>query len=356
MTTLISAQYKPTVWMKVQKNYFKNWRSALLSMMCFAVLGGIVWSIVDWGILNATFSSTARHTECYANGGACWSIIANRWRVILFGLYPYDEQWRSITACFIVVATIAFSCFPVFWTVRRLSLIWLVGAASFFVIMKGGVFGLSLVSEEQWGGLALTLFIFVGTVLIGMPLAIMLALLRNSKLPVISKVTGVIIDTVRSLPLISILFTFALVLPFMLPDMLVGEKLYRVIAASALFFAAYQAEIIRGGMQGVPKGQEEAAQALGLGYYQRITRIILPQAFKNALPAMINQFVTTFMETSLVTIVGFFELLASANAAYGTGEWNFAFVEVYFFVAAIYFAFVFALSRYGAFLERRMAN
>ncbi|RWD40133.1 MAG: amino acid ABC transporter permease, partial [Mesorhizobium sp.] len=129
----------------------------------------------------------------------------------------------------------------------------------------------------------------------------------------------------------------------------------RVIIGSALFFSAYQAEIVRGGMQGVPKGQEEAAMALGMSYGQRIGRILLPQAMRNALPATINQFVVAFKETSLVVIVGFFEILASGNAAYGTGEWRFAYVEVYAFIALIYFVFVFSLSRYGAYLERRMA-
>jgi len=133
-----------------------------------------------------------------------------------------------------------------------------------------------------------------------------------------------------------------------------GEKLYRVIAGFALFFAVYQAEIIRGGIQSIPVGQDEAAKALGLSYWQRVRMIILPQAFRYALPPTINQIVTTFKETSLVVIVGFFEIMASGNAAYGTGEWTFAYVEVYAFIAMIYFAFVFTLSRYGAYLERVM--
>jgi general L-amino acid transport system permease protein len=141
----------------------------------------------------------------------------------------------------------------------------------------------------------------------------------------------------------------------MLPRWLLSDKLYRVILGSALFFAAYQAEIVRGGMQGVPKGQEEAAMALGLGYRQRIGYILLPQAMRNALPATINQFVISFKETTLVVIVGFFEVMASGNAAYGTGEWTFAYVEVYTFIAVIFFVFVFSLSRYGAYLERRMS-
>jgi general L-amino acid transport system permease protein len=232
---------------------------------------------------------------------------------------------------------------------------WVLGTIAFYILMKGGVLGLPYVGEESWGGLSLTLFIFVATGLIGFPLSIILALLRRSDLPLISRTTGLIIDAVRSLPLISILFTFAIVLPFALPGWLQGDKLYRVIIGFALFFAVYQAEIIRGGMQGVPGGQEEAAKALGISYWHRISRIVMPQAMRNALPATINQFVISFKETSLVVIVGFFEVLASGNAAFGTGEWRAYYVEVYAFIAFIYFIFVFSLSRYGAYLERRMA-
>ena len=136
---------------------------------------------------------------------------------------------------------------------------------------------------------------------------------------------------------------------------LIGDKLYRVIFGYSLFFACYQAEIIRGGMQSLPSGQEEAAKALALGYWHRISRIILPQAFHRALPPTINQFVITFKETTLVVIIGFFDVMASGNAAFGTAEWSFAHNEVYAFVAAVFFVFVFALSRYGAYLERRLS-
>ena len=190
--------------------------------------------------------------------------------------------------------------------------------------------------------------------LIGMPMAIALALLRRSELPVVAVVTGLLIDGVRSLPLITILFTAALILPLVLPSFLIGDKIWRVIIGFALFFAAYEAENIRSGIQALPSGQEEAARALGLSYWHRTTRIVLPQAFRNALPPTINQFVISFKETSLIVIIGFFEVMASGKAAFGSGEWSSAWVEVYVFVALIYFVFVFSLSRYGAYLERRM--
>ncbi|SDE93677.1 general L-amino acid transport system permease protein [Paracoccus isoporae] len=345
----------PGIGERLRKDYFRSPQQALISILGLGFFAWILWTVANWAIFSAVFDGDASPEECRAASGACWTVIAQRWRIILFGLYPFEEQWRSALACVTVVAMVVLSCLPSSWTGKRLAAIWLIGTALFYVLMKGGLLGMPLIGEERWGGLALTLFIFVTTCLIGFPLSIVLALLRRSELPVISKGIGLFIDAVRSLPLLSILFAFAVVVPFMLPQWLQAGKLYRVIFGAALFFAAYQAEIIRGGMQGVATGQSEAAKSLGLGYWQRTSRILLPQAMRNALPATINQFVISFKETSLVIVVGFFEILASGNAAYGTGDWTFAYREVYAFIALIYFVFVFSLSRYGAYLERRMA-
>ena len=339
----------------IRRRYFPTPIQAVISVLGLGLLGWILWNLLDWAVFSAVWDPQASPETCRAAQGACWTVIAQRWRIILFGLYPFDQQWRSALACVVVVAMVVLSCVPAFWRPLRLAAVWGIGTALFYTLMKGGVLGLPLIGEEKWGGLALTLFIFVATCLIGFPLSIVFALLRRSELPVISKGIGLLIDAVRSLPLLSILFAFAVVVPFMLPGWLQTGKLYRVIFGSALFFAAYQAEIIRGGMQGVALGQDEAAKSLGIGYWHRISRIILPQAMRNALPATINQFVISFKETSLVIVVGFFEILASGNAAYGTGDWTFAYREVYAFIALIYFVFVFSLSRYGTFLERRMA-
>lgn len=339
---------------RLRKDYFGSPGATLMTLVSVAVLGSILWFLLDWGLVRATFGAEGTQATCSAAGGACWSVIAVRWRVILFGIYPFDEQWRAGLACAVVAVVIVLSCIPRLWSFGRLALIWGLGTVLFYTLMRGGVLGLVPVNEQQWGGLPLTLFVFVATGVIGMPLAIGLALLRRSDYPVIARVSGWIIDTIRSLPLLSILFTCAIVLPFMLPGFLIGEKLYRVVFGAALFFAAYQAEIIRGGFQGIPKGQEEAAKALGLSYWQRMGRIVLPQAFRLALPATINQFVIAFMETSLIVVVGFMELLAAGNTAFKTGAWKFAYAEVYVFIALIYFTFVFGLSRYGAYLEARM--
>ncbi len=345
----------PGVFKRIRDDYFSTRLNTVVTLGFAAFVIWVVWSLFGWGIQQAIWSPADKDHCGHGSGGACWAVIAARWRLIFFGLFPFEEQWRSGIACAAIVLTGGLSCVPWFWSARRLSALWIIGFAVFYCLMRGGFFGLTLVSEQNWGGLSLTIFIFASVTLIGMPLAIVFALLRQSRLPWIARTMGVVIDTIRSLPLLSILFTFAIVIPFVLPGWMIGDKLYRVIVGYALFFACYQAEIIRGGIQSLPAGQDEAAMALGMSYWNRISYIILPQAFRNALPATINQLVITFKETSLVVIIGFFEILASGNAAYGNAEWNFAHVEVYCFVGLIYFTFVFALSRYGAYLERRMA-
>jgi general L-amino acid transport system permease protein len=340
-------------WTWLRARLFRTWLDAAITAVGVALLLWLVPGLFDWAIVDSIWSEREAD-RCIGSGGACWAVIAARSHIILFGLYPYEEYWRSTVACADIVLVAVFSCIPLFWTPLRLTLVWVLGFATFYVLMRGGIFGLAAVGTEQWGGLALTLFIFASVAIIGMPLSILLALARRSELPVIRWMAAVSIDLTRSFPLLTILFTAALIVPFVLPGWLHGDKLYRVIGAFAFFFACYQAEIVRGGLQAIPAGQLEAAQALGIGYWRRVWLILLPQAFRNVLPPTINQFVVTFKDTSIVSIIGLFEILSSSNAAYGTADWAHAYVEVYVFVALIYFVFVFSLSRYGAFLERRM--
>ncbi len=347
--------HKPTLLDDIRTGYFSNRLDTTMTLVFGALVIWVVWNIAGWGIVNAVWSVENKEQCGHGSGGACWAVIDARWRLILFGLYPFEEQWRSAIACAAIILTGVLSCVPYFWSGRRLTMLWVTGFATFYVLMRGGLMGLTEVSVQNWGGLSLTIFVFASVTLIGMPLAIVFALMRRSDLPWIARTMGVVIDVIRSLPLLSIMFTFAVVMPFVLPSWVPTEKLYLVIIGYALFFASYQAEVIRGGMQALPAGQEEAAKALGMSYWHRIGYIVLPQAFRNALPPTINQLVITFKETSLVVIIGFFEVLASGNAAYGNSDWNFAHIEVYAFVALIYFVFVFSLSRYGAYLERRLA-
>lgn len=337
----------------IRQNFFTSWLSAAFTLLFAAFLYWALSHLLGWAVFDAIWRLADRD-QCGYGVGACWAVIEDRWRLILFGLYPYEEQWRSGFACLAVIITMILSCMPISWSPKRLPVIWIAGFGTFVALMYGGFAGLTLVTTEQWGGLSLTLFIFCGVFIIGMPLAIIFALARRSSLPVITRGVGMFIDLVRSLPLLAILFSAAVVIPLVVPDWLQGSKLMRVVLAFAVFFAAYQAEIIRAGLQSIPPGQEEAARALGMPYWSVVLDILLPQAFRATLPSTINQAVITFKETSIVTIIGFFEVMASGRAVIGTDEWGPQFVEVYVFLALIYFVFVFGLSRYGAWLETRM--
>lgn len=337
-----------------RRRAFGTPRDTVLSILVFGLLLYIAWLIVDWAFLRSVWSGENVAQCREAGAGACWSVIDARHRLILFGLYPYEEHWRSTLACAAIIGTVILSCVPVFWTTRRLVALWIAGFAAYYLLMEGSLIGLQQVTTDQWGGLSLTLFLFASVVLVGMPMGLGLALMRRSEMPVVRWFAALVIDFIRSLPLLTTLFTAAVVVPILLPDWLQGDKIWRVIIAFALFFACYQAEVFRGGFQAIPNGQFEAGRALGLGYWTILFDIVLPQVFRHALPSTINMVVVTFKETAIVIIIGFFDILASANAAFGTGEWTPYYVEVYVFVGLIYWLFLFSLGQYGEYLKGRM--
>ncbi|RTM10089.1 MAG: ABC transporter permease subunit [Hyphomicrobiales bacterium] len=248
---------------------------------------------------------------------------------------------------------VIWTCLPFMWSARRMLIIWVAGSLLFLVVVRGGYFGLALVSSGDWGGLTLTLFIYISVIALGMPIAIFLSLVRAGRYPAFRWLSGVVIDVTRSLPLVCILFASIVILPFVVPETMLGDRVFRVIVGFAFFFGCCQSEILRGALISLPPGQDEAGRSLGMTYAQRMNLIVLPQVFKMSMPLTINQLVVTFKETSLVAIVGLFDLMTSANAAYNTADFNVYYKEVYAFTALIYFVFVFILSRYGRFLERR---
>ncbi|EJN06748.1 amino acid ABC transporter permease [Phyllobacterium sp. YR531] len=355
--TVITSQIRPNAkaggareWLR--KSFFGNWFDACLSIVLLFISLKLGWSFLQWALLNAVWTPNA--PELCGAGGACWSVISTRWRLIFFGLYPADEQWRAALACLIIVAAVVMTCIPRFFTLKGILMIWGVSFPSFLLLMGGGYFGLSPVPTERWSGLPLTLYIYASTILLGMPSAILIALGRRSPYPAIRIILGLVVDLVRSLPLLTILFSFSLVIPLFLPAQLTFDKVYRVIIGFTLFFACYQSEVIRGGLQSVASGQEEAARALGLNYFQRMGHVVLPQALRNTMPMTINQFVVTFKDTSFIVVVGLFELLAAAKSAYGVPEWSAYSKEVYVFIALIYFVFSYSMSKYGKYLELKM--
>ncbi|WP_430395558.1 amino acid ABC transporter permease [Ferrovibrio sp.] len=336
-----------------RKQLFGTPGNTLLTVLFSALIVLALIYVVRWAFINSMWTEL-REGDCGTVTGACWAVIKARYRLILFGLYPYEEHWRSALACAVALGVVALSCMPFSWTARRMMLIWLSGAVVFILLMRGGMLGLAPVTTDKWGGLALTLYVYLATVIIGVPLGILFALARQSDLPAIRHVITLLIDFVRSIPILTVVFCAALFAPFILPGWLNPDTLYRVIAGFSVFFACYYAMIVTGGMQAVSPGQYDAAAALGLGYWHCRFLIVLPQALRTALPATINHMVITLKETSVLIIVGMFELTASGNAAFQTGKWQEYYIEVYIFVSLIYFTLSFTLSRYGAYLERKM--
>lgn len=334
-----------------RKRAFATPMDSVLTIGVGLLLAWMAWIALDWALFRAVFRKEDVEMCREASVGACWSVIDARHRLILFGLYPYDEHWRSTLAAVVIVATVVMSCIPWFWSAKRIVMLWIAGFATYYLLMEGSTLGLPQVTTDRWGGLSLVLFLFSSVVLLGMPMGLGLALMRRSRLPMLRLTGSLLIDFIRSLPLLATLFTAAVVIPILLPDWLQGDKIWRVIVAFSLFFACYQAEVFRGGFQAIPGGQYEAGRALGMGKWQILIAIILPQVFRHALPATINMVVVTFKETAVVIIIGFFDLLASASAAFGTGEWVTYYMETYLFVAFIYWAFITSLSRYGEYLK-----
>ncbi|SCZ64486.1 amino acid ABC transporter permease [Epibacterium ulvae] len=339
-------------WAKLRRRTIATPKDTAITVFVAIIMGWLVWLALDWAIFKAVWS--ADNVDQCSKDGACWSVVHARHRLILFGLYPYDLHWRSTLACVVIILTVVLSCFPTIWSFKRLGTLWITAFSAYYLLMEGSLLGMEQVTTDQWGGLALTLFLFASVVLLGMPMGLGLALMRRSSMPVVRLFASLIIDFIRSLPLLTTLFTAAVVVPILLPDWLQGDKIWRVIIAFALFFACYQAEVFRGGFQAIPKGQFEAGKALGLGYWQILGRIVLPQVFRHALPSTVNMVVVTFKETAIVIIIGFFDILASAGAAFGTALWAPYYMEVYVFVALIYWSFIFSLGQYGEYLKRRM--
>jgi general L-amino acid transport system permease protein len=338
----------PLAWLRA--NLFNSIPNTILTVAALYLLSMIIPSVVRWALVDATWhGQTGR--ACSA-GGACWAFIAEKGRFILFGRYPYAEHWRPLFAVVIFIAMIVASCDRRLWG-RRLAVLWLAGLIAVGVLMWGGIFGMTYVDTSLWNGLPLTLILATFGMVFAFPLAILLALGRRSRLPAVRAICVGYIELVRGVPLITLLFMASVMLPLFLPAGMTIDKLLRVQVAFALFAAAYLAEIVRGGLQAIPRGQFEAADSLGLSYWRRTRLIVLPQALAMVIPPLVNQFIGTFKGTSFVIIIGLFDLLGAANAALTDTNWQGGFyIEAYVFTAAIYFTFCFFMSRYSQMLER----
>ena len=339
-------------WLRTQ--LFSSPLNTLLTILSVWLLFAFVPGLVDWFLLNATVSATSAQ-ECRKVTGACWAVIVEKHRLILFGVYPYEEQWRPLLAMLLMLGAIILSGVRRFWNVSLL-LFWTIALVGAAVLMWGGVFGLTYVENSRWGGLPLTLMLSTFGIAFAFPLGIVLALGRRSNMPAIKTICIVYIELIRGVPLISLLFMSAVMLPLFLPEGLTIDKLLRAQVAIILFAAAYMAETIRGGLQAIPKGQFEGADSLGLTYWQQMRLIVLPQALKIVIPPLVGLFIALFKDTSLVVIIGIYDLTQAAKAALVDQAWRGFSIDIYVFISAIYFVFCYSMSKYSQSLEKRLAT
>jgi general L-amino acid transport system permease protein len=334
----------------LRQNLFGSWVSTLFTLLLLYLLWKGVPPIIDWAFLDAVWRPDAK--ACREAEGACWGFIAEKHRFILFGTYPYEQHWRPGLASVILIGLWVFSAIRLFWK-WWLLLVWLFGLFIIGGLMWGGAFGLPYVENERWGGLILTLLLSTFGVALAFPLSIVLALGRRSDMPVIRALCVGYIELIRGVPLISVLFMASVMLPLFLPSGVTIDKMVRAQLAIVMFAAAYLAEVIRGGLQAIPKGQYDAAHALALPYWRRTWLIILPQALRISVPPLVNTFIGFFKDTSLVLIIGLFDLLSTIKISLTEPAWNGFGIEAYVFASLVYFAFCFAMSRYSKSFERR---
>ena len=339
----------PIAWMR--DNLFNSPLNIVLTVLMVAAMGYFGWKLLHWAVFDAVVEANVQ--RCRAAEGACWGFVNEKWRLIIFGTYPFAEQWRPAVMMVMLITLVVVTLMPSMWS-RWLGLAWIIGLIAMYVLMAGGVLGLTPVPTLQWGGLPLTLILSVTGIVFSFPIAVLLALGRQSRLPAIKAISVAFIELVRGVPLISILFMASLLLPIFLPQEVRIDQLVRAQVAFTLFAAAYVAEVIRGGLQAVPKGQYEAADALGLGYWQKMGLIVLPQALKVVIAPMVNTFIGLFKDTSLVVIVSMFDLLGTTRAASNDPDWRQFYVEGLVFIAVIYFVFCYSMARYSQWVEARL--
>jgi general L-amino acid transport system permease protein len=337
----------------VRTNLFGDWKTTLSTLVLGAILLWYLPPFLKWALSEAVWLPNA--DACHAEGvGACWGVVAEKYRIIIFGRYPFDEQWRPLVATLLMLALLVASCTRMFWR-PWLVVLWIVVLALFFWLMYGNVFGLTKVETDRWGGLPLTILLSSLSIVMAFPLAMLIALGRRSELPAIRSFCTIYVELIRGVPLISVLFMASFMFPLFMPPGVSIDVLVRVLLGITFFAAAYLAEVIRGGLQAVPNSQVEAAATLGLSYWQTQRKIVLPQALAIVVPGIINSFISTFKDTSLVTIVSLYELTGALSLALNSDpDWRPYKIEGYLFIALIYFAFCFSMSRYSLWIEKQV--
>ncbi|HVO02181.1 MAG TPA: amino acid ABC transporter permease [Candidatus Cybelea sp.] len=346
----------------LRHNLFSSWLNAFLTVAGMALIVIIVPPALNWLIFNATwtFPPEVQHLDRAPNlqdchpGGACWLFVEARFGQFVYGFYPAAERWRPDVVFVVTVACIYWLLAG--WTPqkRRVAVFFfLIFPFLAFWLLYGGL-GLSIVETQNWGGFMMTLIIGVVGIIVSLPLGVLLALGRRSQLPVVHMLSVGFIEFVRGVPLITVLFMANVMLPLFLPPGVEFDILLRVLIGVILFSAAYVAEVVRGGLQAIPKGQYEGAMAMGLGYWQMMRLIILPQALRISIPALVNSFIGLFMDTTLVSMVGLYDFLNMVKAGFKDANWIGSDITGYVFCALVYWVCCFGMSRYSMHLEHKL--
>lgn len=324
--------------------------AVLTALTALAVIAVAV-PLTRWALIDAVWSGSA--DDCRVANGACWAFVGHKLGFVIFGLYPPAERWRAASALIVLIALIVATAMPRFWH-RWVVGVWALGLAVAFWLMHGGA-GLERVPTRLWGGLPITLMLTTIGLSLGFPLAVALALGRRSHLAVPRTLATGFVEVVRGIPLIAVLYVAALVVPLSMPAGVELDKLLLAQCAVAVFASAYLAEAVRSGLQIVPRGQYEAARALGLRSWQMQRLVILPQALRVVVPSFVSIAVGFFQDTSLVVIIALFDLLNTARFAAQDPQWLGFHTEAYVFVGLIYFVGSTIMSQYGLWLERRIS-
>jgi general L-amino acid transport system permease protein len=369
-TTMVSPELPPAKdrgifkWFRV--NLFSNVTDTVLTLLALMFIAWYLPPVLRWAFVDASWVGTDR-TVCatIAQGGiqpdgwsgACWAFVNAKFQQFMYGRYTLSQRWRvDLTAVMFVMLLVPLLLPRVphkFWNAIAFFIVFPVVA---FILLVGGYFGLPLVPTNLWGGLLVTIVLsFVG-ISVSLPLGIVLALGRRSNLPVVKLVCVTFIEMVRGVPLVTVLFMASVMLPLFLPSGWTFDRFARALVGVALFASAYMAEVVRGGLQAIPKGQYEGADSLGLGYWQKMLLIVLPQALKLVIPGIVNTFIGLFKDTSLVYIIGMFDLLGIVRQNFTDANWASAQTPMsgLIFAGFVFWIFCFGMSRYSIYMERRL--
>ena len=335
----------------IKRHLFNGYANSILTILIVGVLLHLIPQFVRWAFIDSVWYTTGK--ECHQAAGACWSVVTRNIRFNVFGYYPNDQHWRPLLAMIILVGMLVYSRDWKKWS-RKLGYLWLFALFVMGLLMKGGLFGLESVETTKWSGLPLTMLLSFFGILASYPLGVLLALGRRSKMPVIKSLCVVYIELIRGVPLITMLFMSSVIFPLFLPEGVTIDKVLRAQVAIILFTAAYIAEVVRGGLQAIDKGQYEAAESLGLNYYQKMRLIILPQALKIVIPPSVGILISAFKDTSLVVIIALYDILNTTKSILTDPEWTGFGTEAYIFIALVYYICCFSMSQYSRRIEKEL--